>query len=60
MSGEPTDEELMLRVKAGDAQAFGRLYERHKRAEGVLDFLDLLLKARDALRNAPPRKQIQQ
>ena len=30
MSGEPTDEELMLAYGAGDAGAFQQLYSRHR------------------------------
>ncbi|RMF95103.1 MAG: RNA polymerase subunit sigma-24, partial [Gammaproteobacteria bacterium] len=30
MAGEPDDNALMLRYRAGDTVAFGRLYERHK------------------------------
>jgi RNA polymerase sigma-70 factor (ECF subfamily) len=42
MSHEQTDEELMLRVAAGDADAFARLYERHK--EGLLNFCYRMLR----------------
>ena len=42
MSREYSDEELMLRVAQGDAEAFARLYERHK--EGLLNFCYRMLR----------------